>query len=328
MNFRKDFKEIPIIDIQKLVDPKATSAEIKIVATLIGQACENIGFFYIKNHGVSNENRDELFDMTRRFFDLSLEEKMKLHIAKSRQFRGFVPIGGEITAKRKDWHECIDIQPLEGERDPTKHPLDDPEQWPDETLIPNFRSVIMRTWDQLIYISAKITEAMAISLGMDANYFDPFTGPDICDLRLAHYPPFDETQNPDDFGDGMGAHRDNGFLTILFQDHVGGLEIRNSNDEWIPAPYIKGTCIINIGFMMQRWTNDRYKATWHRVKMPAVQSESRYSVPFFYEPLYDTIVEPLPVCVDENNPPQYEPLKFGDYVSGAYQTAYKSKQDD
>jgi len=141
--------------------------------------------------------------------------------------------------------------------------------------------------------------------------------------------PFDKQisyrkKQEENVGDGIGAHIDYGFLTILLQDNLGGLEVKNTDNEWLSAPIIPGTFLINIGHMIQRWTNDYYKATVHRVIPP--EHETRCSLPFFFEPNFDTIVVPLDKFCSKDNPPRYEPFHFGDYVERTFGTSYSETQ--
>ena len=331
------FTEVPVISIRPLVTPDPDPEELRRTVEQIGAACRDVGFFYITDHGVPQADSEALFDAARSFFSLPLEEKMRIRLGRTEQFRGFVPLGGEVTGGKTDWHECLDIQPLSGRtadtiaaaaaaRRPDRHPLDDPDQWP--PALPDFPATVMRAWDQLYELSARIASGMALSLGLDADYFAPYHGMELSDLRMVHYPPYDEVVGAsapervamEEIDHGFGAHVDYGFLAVLQQDEVGGLEVRNPAGEWIPAPHIPGAFLVNIGQMMQRWTNDRYRATWHRVQLPG--AVDRYSIPFFFEPAYDAVIAPLDVCVDEDNPPRYEPVQFGPYVVDLFSKAY------
>lgn len=322
------FKEVPVIDIGPLVEHGASVRDRRRTADEIGAACQRMGLFYIKNHGVPESHRQETFAEIKRFFDLPEAEKMRLHIGNSSQFRGYVPLCGEVTLQKKDWHECLDIQPKKpgGESaDRTvetghagRHVLDDAEQWP--RSIPTFREVMMRTWDEKKRLSEKITEALALSLGLDARFFESYASDELCDLRLLHYPPYEGTHDFGEVDAGMGAHYDHGFVTILSQDEAGGLDVMNEDGHWLLAPHVPGTFLVNLGAMMQRWTNDRYRATLHRVQLP--EAQHRYSIAFFNEPRYDALVAPLAVCCDADNPARYAPCIFGEYVSGIFSKAY------
>jgi isopenicillin N synthase-like dioxygenase len=326
--------QIPVIDVGPLVTPGPDARALRQAASRIGEACRDVGFFYITNHGIPEPESEALLAEAKRFFGLPAAEKMKLRLGQTSQFRGFVPVGGEVTAGKTDWHECLDLQPLSG-RDATsiaaaaaqrrangRHPLDDPGQWP--SCLPSFPAAMMRAWDQRYRLGARIAAGMALSLGLDPDFFAAFAGVELSDLRLIHYPPSSGAAlpGPPASGDedyGFGAHVDYGFLAILQQDGVGGLELRNSAGAWIPAPHIPGTFLVNIGQMMQRWTNDRYRATWHRVRLPAAD---RYTIAFFAEPSFNAVIEPLDTCCDDGNPPRYEPCQFGPYVVELFSKAY------
>jgi isopenicillin N synthase-like dioxygenase len=331
------FKEVPVISIAPLVTPDPGAEELRRTVGQIGAACRDVGFFYVTDHGIPQAESHRLFRAAREFFALPLEEKMKIRLGITEQFRGFVPLGGEITGGKTDWHECLDLQPRSGrhadtiaaaaaERGTDQHPLDDPGQWP--AALPSFRESVMRAWDQLWGLSSRIAAGMALSLGLDEHHFAPYHGVELSDLRMVHYPPYNETVGRaapgrlpmDEVDHGFGAHVDYGFLAVLQQDEVGGLEVRNAEGAWIAAPHIPGTFLVNIGQMMQRWTNDRYHATWHRVQLPG--AVDRYSIPFFFEPRYDALIEPLDVCCDAADPPRYEPCEFGPYVVDLFSKAY------
>ena len=141
-------------------------------------------------------------------------------------------------------------------------------------------------------------------------------------LSRADTPNLDLLKN---IGEGIGPHIDYGFLTILTQDGIGGLQIKNHNDEWLNAPIIPGTFLINIGHMIQRWSNNYYKATVHRVVSP---KNNRYSIPFFFEPNFDTIVSPLEKFCGKHNPSNYKPLHFGDYLIDTFKNSYSSIIDN
>ena len=322
------FKQVPVIDIGPLIDrDAATPAALTETVEAIADACRHVGFFYVENHGIDDADVDAVLDESRRFFDLAPEEKNAIAMSSSAQFRGYVPMCEEVTAGKRDWHECIDLQPW-SERaakrpapgaPPGAHQLDDDDQWPG--ALPSFREVMMRTWTQRYELGMKLAEGLALSLGLDSTYFEPFQDHELCALRLSHYPPFDAQAAAEDVELGMGAHHDNGFLAILQQDSAGGLEVLNAEGTWVAAPHIPNTFLVNVGLMMQRWTNDRYPATRHRVLLP--EAKHRYAAPFFFEPRYDAVIDPLPVCCDDENPARYQPCVFGPFLSDEFAVAYK-----
>ena len=132
-------------------------------------------------------------------------------------------------------------------------------------------------------------------------------------LRLLHYPP---VENPKEGQLGAGAHTDYGTLTVLFQDDAGGLEVQNLEGEWVEAPPIPGTVVINTGDLVARWSNDRFKSTPHRVvPRPAAMKNGRLSIAFFSDPDPDVVIEAIPSCVSEENPAKYPPITAGDYIA-------------
>ena len=314
------FEEIPIIDISSLVGDQDKTKSVRKTVKEIGNACKNVGFFYVKNHQIPQNHLDAVIPAMQEFFNLPIEQKMNIHIGKSDIFRGYTPLGKEITNAKYDWHECVDFGP---ELEPS-HPeviageqLAGPNQWPENQ--PNFREILERHWDLTIVLGRRITEGLAMSLGLEKNFFAPYMSKSHSFMRIVNYPPYRKKQE-ENVGDGIGAHIDYGFLTILLQDNLGGLEVKNSDNEWLSAPIIPGTFLINIGHMIQRWTNDYYKATIHRVIPP--EHKMRCSLPFFFEPNFDTIVVPLDKFCSKDNPPRYEPFHFGDYVEQTFRTSY------
>ena len=314
------FKEIPVIDISPLIEPQDNPKSLRKTAKEIENACKNIGFFYVKNHQIPQNHLDAVILVMQEFFNLPEEEKMKIHIGNSDVFRGYTPLGKELTNAKYDWHECVDFG-LDLE---PNHPeviagnqLLGPNQWPENQ--PNFRKALESHWDLMILLGRRITEGLAMSLGFDKKKFARFMNKSHSFMRISNYPPYGKDQK-ENVGDGIGAHIDYGFLTILLQDNIGGLEVKNADNEWVSAPMIPGTFLINIGHMIQRWTNDYYKATVHRVIPP--KHETRCSLPFFFEPNFDAIVVPLDTFCSKNNPPRYKPFHFGNYLESKFTTSY------
>lgn len=322
---------IPVVDVAALVHPDADRDAVDLAVAEIGRACRQVGLFYVVGHGVSASDKVALLDATRRFFDLPLDVKSRLAMASSTQFRGYVPLLGEVTDGAADWHECIDLQPEWSEEQPGRlavaigrHPLDDAAQWPDG--LPEFRDVMMQAWDRRSALASRIADAIGRSVGQPPGFFRKFEGSELCSLRLLHYPPplGERDGSAHDAASGFGEHVDYGFLAVLQQDEVGGLEACTADGHWVPVAHRPDALVVNIGLMMQRWTNDRYLATRHRVRLAGEQS--RYSMAFFAEPAYDTVIAPLPTCCVDD-PPRYEPCVFGEMVTQLFSTAYGERAD-
>ena len=162
---------------------------------------------------------------------------------------------------------------------------------------------------------------LALSLELPENYFAPFYREPSRTMRILRYPPHPAAARANQLG--AGAHTDWGGVTLLAQDDLGGLEIRNAADEWIQATPIPGTFVINLGDLMQRWTNGVYRSNMHRVKNNS-SSEDRYSIPFFYSPRPDSRIECMPTCSDAAHPPKYPPCTAAEHTYEMFRRSYKA----
>jgi isopenicillin N synthase-like dioxygenase len=309
---------IPVIDIKPLLDPVASPDLRRGTAREIREACLNTGFFHVVNHGVPEVHRQRLFAEMRAFFALPLERKMEIFIGKSEHFRGYIPLGGEVTGGRRDWHESIDFRsefPADHPNVQAGKPLHGPNQWPEHPKA--LRSVLEEHWSLMVGIGQSLTGALALGLGLDQDFLDCFVDEPFCNMRILHYPVPDETDQS--IGDGIGPHIDYGFLTILDQDDRGGLEVMDTRGEWVTAEHVPGAYLINIGRVTQIWTNDLYRATQHRVRRVA---RERFSVPFFFNPSFDALIEPLEICCSPDNPPRYDAYCHGEFMAERFQRSF------
>ncbi|MEM9709618.1 MAG: 2-oxoglutarate and iron-dependent oxygenase domain-containing protein [Pseudomonadota bacterium] len=300
---RSSFDKIPVVDIAPLLD----GSDPAKVAKEIRWALSNVGFMYVKNHGVSSELVADAFEQTRLFFDLPLEDKMALHVGQSGvAMRGYIEMFGENTdpEKTKDLKECYDLGP---ERPGDTTPFFGANQWPSEASLPRFREVIYGYHEAMRDLSLKLLRGISLSLDIPADFFEPKMQDAISIQRLLHYPP--QEGKIDESVMGIGAHTDYGNLTILSQDNVGGLQVMNRDGVWVQGPPIENTFVINIGDLMQRLTNDVYLANLHRVVNAS--GRERYSIPFFIDADYDAEFGPLPGCISDDNPARYEPVTCG-----------------
>ena len=309
------FTEIPIIDVSRLL--AADEAPRLACGREIGRACRDVGFFYVVNHGIAQPRIDEVFAVARRFFALPEAEKLAVALARSRFMRGYFPLEGEILdpGLGGDWKEGFDLAldlPLDDPDVVAKKPLHGPNQWPSRP--PEFRPILQRYFDDLIGLGR------TLSLDLPEAFFVRRMERPTAILRLLRYPPNPRAAAMARAQPGCGAHSDYGYLTILAQDEVGGLQVRNRAGKWIDAKPVPGAYVCNIGDMMAQWTNDRFAATNHRVISP--QGRERYSIPFFFHPDFDTEVACLPSCQSENDPPRYPPTTTGAHILQRLQAAY------
>lgn len=304
--------EVPVIDIGPL--GVAGPAE-HAVAAEIRRACEATGFFYVANHGVPADALAEIFRQSRRFFAMPPAARQAVHLTRSMQYRGYLPIGerGADRARKPDLLESFTIGRECAPDDPVARavPLHGPNQWPE--ALPGFRESVLDYHTRLEVLAQRLLIGFALALelprdGLDASHRVP-----INNIRLLHYPP-----QPDPDFENLGArpHTDTGTFTILLQDENLGLEVTAPDGDWMVVPPIAGTFVINIAEVVTALTNGRFASARHRVVN--AYGVDRYSVPFFVNPDYDAKVEPLPQFVDRAHPAAFEPYRAGDALHGLF----------
>lgn len=287
------FTELPVIDISALVSGGGTGVEE--AAKQLGQAAREVGFCYVTGHGIPDATFDGLLDATQRFFAQPMAEKMKVYIGNSRNHRGYVPEGEEVfSVGSKDRKEAYDLGrdlPADDADYVSGNPLLGPNQWP---ALEGFSTSIMAYYNAAFAAGRALMSGFALALGEEADFFEPYLRKPPSQLRLIHYP-----FNPDAEGAmGIGSHTDYECVTLL-RSTAPGLEVLNSAGQWIDAPPLPGALVINIGDMMEIWTNGEFIATSHRVR-PV--KEERYSFPLFFAVDYDTRVAPLQRFVTPERP--------------------------
>jgi polar amino acid transport system ATP-binding protein len=281
------YTTLPLIDVAPLV---AGTAGRDAVAAQIGAACRAHGFFYVTGHGVDAALVQRLEDLSHQFFDLPEETKMQWRMALGgRAWRGFFPLGGELTSGRPDWKEGLYLGtelPATHSLVQAKTPVHGPNLFPD---IPGFREAILDYMAAVTQLGHRLMEGIALSLGLQASYFaERYTADPLILFRLFNYP----TQPVPEGLDvqwGVGEHTDYGLLTILHQDNVGGLAVHTPGG-WIDAPPIAGSFVCNIGDMLDRMTGGLYKSTPHRVKRNT-SGRDRLSFPLFFDPNFEARVQ-------------------------------------
>ncbi len=306
-------EEIPVLDLAPYLAGEPGAAEK--LALELRHAQENIGFYYVINHGVPQSLFDRGFTELKRFFALPFEEKIKLKFDKS--MVGYVPSKSTVYETstfnkntKKDLNETI---LLGVERDPDDPKLQEghrfsvPNKWPAD--LPGFRETMVEYQRTMMGLGWQLLPLYALALDKPADYFNAFFANDPCCIgRNSYYPVVDLEEN--EFG--IAPHSDAGFLTLLPLSDVPGLEVMTPSGEWLPAAHIPGAVLVNTGEFLNRWTNGRFIATPHRVVSPAAD---RYSMAVFYNPDDQTVAEPLDTCVSADNPARYEPVGFVDYLA-------------
>jgi isopenicillin N synthase-like dioxygenase len=274
-----------------------------------------VGFFYIANHGIPQTLVDAMFAQCPRFFSLPVAEKMKLHVKRSSHLLGYVAMRDENAnplVGRGDLHEAFDFaaedvqlgaERLEGDFRKAGN------LWPDQ--LPGFRELMTDYSIALRMLARRLFAAFALALELPEDYFVPMSNRPMALVRILHYPsqpgPFNETQL------GTGEHSDHECFTVLCQDEVRALQVRNRRGQWIDAPPIRGTFVVNIGDLMSRWTNGIFASTMHRVAN--LSGRDRYSIPTFFGANAEALIEALPSCVSAGKPARFPPVVAGEYIT-------------
>jgi isopenicillin N synthase-like dioxygenase len=305
---------IPVIDISGLNtdDPAARAS----VAAGIGAACEAIGFFYVVNHNVAVETSDKAVDLIDQFFSLPETERRKVKADKNN--RGYRDVWDSVHSNGKlNARDSFDLGFPVAEDDPevlAGTPLYAPNRWPD---IPGFQAAVEAYYWETFRLGMKILEGFARYLGQSDDFFTRhFTKP-VADMVINHYLGAAGLHISDQ---ASGPHTDHGIVTILWQDSLGGLEVMGKDGNWFPVPPLRGSFVINIGELMKRWTNGRFKATVHRVVY--LRNKSRYSMPLFCNPDFRTIVDPRDLGIAAGDA-LYPPIQSGEFLLQRFKATRK-----
>jgi len=298
---------LPVIDLGPSFRDDAAAR--RWAADEIGAACRDTGFFYVANHGVAPGIVETVFAAANRFFDQAEDVKMKL--AKLKDTNGYEPpetqaLDNESPADIKESFNFAGpgIPGTPGYRG---------NLWPDD--LPGFRDDLEEYYRAVSGLGLHVTRLLSLSLGMPWNHFDETLSAQRSPLRILRYPP-----QPDDaaFNQiGAGAHTDWGWITLLAQDSLGGLEVETASGAWVRAEPVPGTFVVNLGDILRRWTNGRYHSSLHRV-MNNRSGRNRHSIVLFYNQAHDTHVEALPTCLAPGETPLYPPCSAGEHSMQRY----------
>jgi len=315
--------QIPIIDVSPLRGGPGKESMVEA----IGHACREIGFFYAVNHGIPAAQIDAVYEQAKRLFALPDAEKEKVAIEHSACHRGWFRVGGENLDPAKqpegDLKEGFKIGrdlPPDHERVIAGLPLHGPNLWPD---LPGWQDIMQGYYDAMVDLGRKMLGAFALSLALSEDFFAPWLGITMTTLGPLHYPP--QRGRITEARLGAGAHTDFGCLTLLHQDPSGGLQVRRRDGLWIDAPPVPGSFVVNIGDMMERWTNGVFCSTPHRVIN--VSGSDRFSLPFFFDPDFYAPVACLPTCLAAGDTPKYAPTTAGAHLLEKIDESFMYHQD-
>jgi isopenicillin N synthase-like dioxygenase len=308
---------IPVIDIAGLQSDR--SADWMPVARAIRDAATRIGFFYVTNHGVAQHLIDRAAAMGSRFFAAAHE--MKNRVAVNVRHRGYVPVGGANVAKSAtfDLKETFSWGLELPADDPdvlAGNALLGPNNWPD--FLPELRPALYEYFEASFACGERLLKAVAVSLGIAPSFFAERYRKPFARGQVVHYPPQPPNLGAAQFG--IGEHTDFGCITLLWQDHNGGLQVLNRDGEWVSARPIENTLVINIGDLLERWSNDRFKSTLHRVVNTS--GRDRISLTVFYDPDYPTLVDPRDMGLAPGEVPRYGPVGAGDHIRARFDKTF------
>lgn len=284
------YDQLPLIDLSAA--DRGPQARALLHAQL-HSAAHDVGFFQLVGHGVTQAETDALLDAVHAFFRLPEADRLALDNVNSPHFRGYTRTGDERTGGARDWRDQLDIgaeRPVRvpGPGEPAYWWLQGPNQWP--AALPELRTAALHWIDRLSGVARRLLHELLTAIGAPADFYDPLFGEHAHPhLKLVRYP----GSAGDGTDQGVGAHKDYGFLTLLLQDGIGGLQVQREDGRFHDVPPVPGAFVVNLGELLEVATNGYLVATNHRVVSPPGATE-RFSVPFFYNPRLDARIAPLP----------------------------------
>ncbi|KAF3211040.1 hypothetical protein TWF679_006533 [Orbilia oligospora] len=313
---------LPFVDVSPFLKKGTPPSPAKDTsAKSLFDACHDVGFFYLKGHGIPKETCDLVLDTVRNWM-LTATDEEKATIARKDAgvgdgdgARGYQKIGENVTLGKSDFHEAIDLyatHPL-APPSPPYQPLHGPNIWPN----PFFSDVFTDYIDQILVLGAALMRCMAVALSLPEDHFEPFINPSFWVCRAIGYPPLTpEAIKANPGGVGCGAHSDYGCWTFLLTDETrGALKVEGKDGEWIDANPVEGCYVVNVGDMLMQWTNGLFKSTVHQVVH--LGNNYRVSVPVFFEPSWEAKISPLEGCIVETGGKAlYGGVTYGEYLLG------------
>jgi isopenicillin N synthase-like dioxygenase len=310
---------LPVIDLSGL--SSRSLSDRQTVASALRAACLKNGFFYAANTSISTAETDGVLAAAAEFFALPDEVKLAVTKDNSPCGRGYERMGGQkleagAQFDRKEGFVLGTDLPPDDKRVLAGWPQHGSNQWPDG--MPAWRATLEAYHAKLVALAGTIMCGLALSLDVAEDYFADCVRDSIATLRLLHYPPQPANAGAD--ARGAGAHTDWGAITILLQDGVGGLQVHDGGDNWIDAPPIPGTFIINLGDLVPRWTNGLYRSTMHRVINKS--GRERYSAAFFFDGRGDYVSDVVPTCIAPGEAPKFAPLSVNEHLAEMFRLTH------
>lgn len=307
-------RDLPIIDLGEFID--SNGADLGDLPEQIRAACENIGFYFIINHGVSEDLIKRIFSQTKRFHQQPFEQKSSLMVNQNQ--RGYIVPGATKVRHstynkntKFDTNATMVFATEYDEKNPNRRAgkrFYSENQWPQN--LPGFRETVNEYMSTLTNLGKDMLPLWAKALELPRDFFAPYFEDNYTYFRMAHYPPVQELENNEY---GLGPHADTGFMTFLPQADVDGLEILDVEGKWFRPPQMHDAILVNTGQFLERWSNKRFRATPHRVIPP--KDVHRYSIALFVNTAFEPICECLPTCTDASNPPEHPPETYHEFFT-------------
>ncbi|EFR03380.1 flavonol synthase/flavanone 3-hydroxylase [Nannizzia gypsea CBS 118893] len=331
--------QIPVVDFAPF--RRGSAEDAKATGKKIFEAFRDVGFVYLKNHGVPQEVVDEAFSWSKKLFDLPQSEKEKApHPPEGWWHRGYSGVGREKLSQMVFDRDAVgELRKIPDVKESFEMGREDDESipniWLPESTIPGFRAFFNSFYEINHGVGQEILCAVAIGMGLERDFFESYHTMKDNQIRLLHYPPVEEEMLLQGKKERIAAHTDFATMTLLFQDDVGGLEVEDVHQKGVfnPVPYIPGTIVVNIGDFLMRWSNDTLRSTMHRVRAPPAakvdgngkeedegssaqrMSRARYSIPYFIAANKEKVIDCLPGCYGPERPKKYKPITSGEYVA-------------
>jgi isopenicillin N synthase-like dioxygenase len=294
------------------------------VLEAVRRSCEDVGFMVITGHGVAQDLIDAMYDASQAFYAQPQEVKLAARPETGDPFIGFAPIGSRVYRRDEQAPNLVEMfhinrfdttdQARAAGLSAEAAEAQAPNIWPagPSSFEPAWRAYYAAMED----LARRLAAVFAAALGLPEDALTSLLERHVSNLSANWYPPLEGPPEPGQVR--ARTHIDFSFFTILYQDDApGGLEVRDHDGTWHPIPAIPGSYVVNLGDVMNRMTNDRWKATFHRVALPPEESyhRGRISIPYFVTPDYDAVIECVETCRPRNGEPQYPPVTAGAYAA-------------
>ena len=316
--------DVPVVDVSgwSSGDPAARIGVIRAV----DDALRRVGFMQVVGHGVAPNVIQGMLDACDRFFALPADAKAETLPPSADVNRGWAPLGTESLLYSlgadapPDLFEAFNIgRDVVDEADPAvaveRHRFLAPNSWPE--ALPEMRGPVVAYFDEVAGLASRLCEIFAVALGVEQDFFARRCQHPTETLRMIRYERAPGSPDPLPEQMRMGAHTDYGIVTVLYGDQVPGLEVLGPDGAWHGVVPVDGAYLVNLGDLLAEWTNDRWRSTLHRVVPPPASADGpslRRSAAFFLDGDYDALVECLPTCCDDENPPHYPPVLAGEHL--------------